>query len=105
MEEYFKELEKEHEGLKNQDGLGANQRFTLAVDRDNGIYTGKILAISADGAMITQQMGKGIVELDHKAEDFPKEKLAGLRPGQRVTICYHNGRANFRVREENELGR
>lgn len=50
-------------------------------------------------------MGKGIVELDHKAEDFPKEKLIGLHKGQTVTICYRGGRGNIRVREEIELDR
>ena len=105
LEEYFKELEKEHEGLKKHVGLDASQRFTLSVDREKGIYTGKILAISEDCATITQQMGKGIVELDHRTENFPKEKLAGLRPGQTVTICYRSGRGNIRVREEAELER
>ena len=105
LEEYFKELEKEHEGLKKHVGLDSSQRFTLSIDREKGIYTGKILAISEDGSTITQQMGKGIVELDHRTENFPKEKLAGLRPGQTVTICYRSGRGNIRVREEAELER
>lgn len=105
LEEYFKEREKEHESLKKHVGLDTSQRFTLSVDREKGIYTGKILAISEDGSTITQQMGKGIVELDHRAENFPKEKLAGLRPGQTVTICYRSGRGNIRVREEAELER
>lgn len=105
LEEYFKELEKEHEGLKKHVGLDAGQRFTRSVDREKGIYTGKILAISEDGTTITQQMGKGIDELDHRTENFPKEKLAGLRPGQTVTICYRSGRGNIRVREEAELER
>ena len=105
MEEYFKNLEKEHSCQKKHDGLQAEQRYTLSVDREKGIYNGKILSISEDGSIITQQMGKGIIELDHKAEDFQKEKLSGLRSGQNVTVCYKNGRGYIRVREEAELER
>lgn len=104
-EQVRKYLSKLQEWQDFKDCQDTRRHDTFVVDREKGVYSGKILSISEDGSTITQQIGKGIVELDHKAEDFPKEKLAGLRPGQRVTICYHNGRANFRVREENELGR
>ena len=62
-------------------GLDASQRFTLSVDREKGIYAGKILAISEDGATITQQMGKGIVELDHRTENLPEGKAGRPAPG------------------------
>ena len=86
LEEYFKELEKEHEGLKKHVGLDASQRFTLSVDREKGIYAGKILAISEDGATITQQMGKGIVELDHRTSIWRIDHLIVLIICNRVLL-------------------